>query len=558
MVEAASPTKSTRSYPDDEPGRLTIQTPEGKKPSKEDKNTTPGTVKSDIEGQFEEQDSSESKGRWTKSSLLKLGVLVFLSIVAFVLILILATGNSGPELPDYPTQEPTMSPTQVPTTPPVNFPTAKPTPFPTKSPTVSPTASPTDRPTSDVEGDIRVILTGEDVAVATLPSALALGWLAEEAALDSKGAEAALEAYRAEPDRLVQRLAVLTIDFALQFDDSSEGNIFAPTIDDTDGDDDDADADADADTDGDADNSGVEVLDPGNFFFDDAADDGNNRRTQEEPLVPTYAVFGVDECEWPTVVCNATNGVVTRLQMGLMGLPGRIPSEIGLLTSLTYLDLAQNELKGSIPETIFQMTSLQQLYLYQNQLTGTLSAEAGVNWSQLTRLHLSQNQLTGSIPPEWKSGVDEIQNFRYINLSNNKLSGVIPRNLRWRQLFFLDLGHNQLTGTLPVTLGENFIRLKHLHLDHNSFSGTLPESYINVGNGRLEQLTINNNQLTGEVPDNHELSNKLVLFNLQNNLFDEGLGKGTCELAVFVGGENVDFKADCDICDCKSFFCEDC
>ena len=146
----------------------------------------------------------------------------------------------------------------------------------------------------------------------------------------------------------------------------------------------------------------------------------------------------------------------------------------------------------------------------------------------------------------------------YVNFKSNKLTGTIPSSLRWRNLFYLDLGNNLLTGTLPVDLGEKFVELRHLHLDHNQFRGTLPLSYINVSNGRLEQFTIDHNQLTGAVPDDHELGNKLVMFTMQENNFSEDLGKGTCRLSVFEGGENVETKADCSICSCGFPFCSDC
>jgi hypothetical protein len=76
-------------------------------------------------------------------------------------------------------------------------------------------------------------------------------------------------------------------------------------------------------------------------------------------------------------------------------------------------------------------------------------------------------------------------------------------------MFYFDVGYNQLTGQLPNDLGEEFARLRHLHLDHNRFTGTLPTSYIVVGNGRLESLTVDNNQLGGAVPSNFEFLNKL-------------------------------------------------
>lgn len=40
-----------------------------------------------------------------------------------------------------------------------------------------------------------------------------------------------------------------------------------------------------------------------------------------------------------------------------------------------------------------------------------------------------------------------------------------------------------------------------------------------------------------------------VAYTLHNNTFD-GIGKDTCHLSVFNGGEMVEFTTDCDICDC--------
>ena len=100
--------------------------------------------------------------------------------------------------------------------------------------------------------------------------------------------------------------------------------------------------------------------------------------------------------------------------------------------------------------------------------------------------------------------------------------------------------------------------LTDLFLDHNEFVGTLPESYITVGNGRLESLAINDNFLTGQVPDNHVMFNKLVMFTMENNDFNVAL-RDTCKLDVFEGGEAVEVKADCDICSCdKGVACTNC
>lgn len=68
-----------------------------------------------------------------------------------------------------------------------------------------------------------------------------------------------------------------------------------------------------------------------------------------------------------------------------------------------------------------------------------------------------------------------------------------------------------MTGSLPNDIGETMFHLRHLHLDHNKFRGTIPLSYNSVGNGRLESLTLHDNQLTGVVPGPRPMYNKLTL-----------------------------------------------
>jgi Leucine-rich repeat (LRR) protein len=83
------------------------------------------------------------------------------------------------------------------------------------------------------------------------------------------------------------------------------------------------------------------------------------------------------------------------------GLVGTIPTEIGLLTSLTHLDLDGNiGITGTIPTQLGLLTQLTHLDLDQNTLTGTIPTELGLLSSALQVLELNNNQLWGTIPTE--------------------------------------------------------------------------------------------------------------------------------------------------------------
>jgi Leucine-rich repeat (LRR) protein len=95
----------------------------------------------------------------------------------------------------------------------------------------------------------------------------------------------------------------------------------------------------------------------------------------------------------------------------------------------------------------------------------------------------------------------------YLNVYRNQLTGSIPRYMKdLSKLFLLDLGHNQVTGTLPAEIGGKNTALKHLHLDHNQFVGTIPPSYTQYG---METLSLDHNQLVGSVPSDYSSMSEL-------------------------------------------------
>ena len=56
-------------------------------------------------------------------------------------------------------------------------------------------------------------------------------------------------------------------------------------------------------------------------------------------------------------------------------LVGPIPTELGNLDSLTYLDVARNSLTGTIPTELGNLNSLAVLYIEENSLEGTIPME---------------------------------------------------------------------------------------------------------------------------------------------------------------------------------------
>ncbi|XP_078150816.1 uncharacterized protein LOC144546166 [Carex rostrata] len=90
-----------------------------------------------------------------------------------------------------------------------------------------------------------------------------------------------------------------------------------------------------------------------------------------------------------------------------------------------------------------------------------------------------------------------------MDLSNNSFTGLAvqspPVNGN-NQLVAIDLGFNQIEGTLPVQLAQ-FSSLISVSLRHNSLTGHVPAEYCMAKEGDgFRRLFLDGNFLNGEVP----------------------------------------------------------
>lgn len=196
--------------------------------------------------------------------------------------------------------------------------------------------------------------------------------------------------------------------------------------------------------------------------------------------------------EIPPEIGNLSN--LTHLYLYSNQLNGEIPPEIGNLSNLEYLDLSWNQLTGVIPPEIGNLSNLISLKLNQNQLNGRIPPEIG-NLSNLYNLNLGGNQLSGEIPP----GIWNLSNLTSLYFNSNQLNGEIPPEVgNLSNLEILSLGGTILSGEIPPEIG-NLSNLKQLSLMYNQLSGAIPSEIGNLSN--LEWLWLMNNQLSGIIPE---------------------------------------------------------
>ncbi len=254
------------------------------------------------------------------------------------------------------------------------------------------------------------------------------------------------------------------------------------------------------------------------------------------------------------------------LRLERNSLTGSIPSELGGLVQLEALRLERNSLTGSIPSELGNLLQLKSLRLFRNGLTGLIPPELS-NITQLLDMNLGNNFLTGLIP----SKLAKMVALQDLNLRNNQLSGFIPSELgNLQSLTILDLGNNtDLEGILPrsfLKLNLSYVDIRKTGICEQQDAGFLEwrssisryyaeectprqiersaliELYkktegdswrnatgwnsrdplrdwhgVRIRNGRVTELSLSNNALTGSIPGEVANFTELKVLNLAGN-----------------------------------------
>ena len=157
-----------------------------------------------------------------------------------------------------------------------------------------------------------------------------------------------------------------------------------------------------------------------------------------------------------------------------------------------YVLLDGFELKGTLPIELQHLSVLQELSLSKNSFQGTIP-----DWQDMSNLYyldLSSNDLSGEIPGSiWQHPL-----LRFLYLHENELSGNLTNFQNATFSPFLQdvwLDDNQLTGIIPNWIAK-MSSLSNWFCVNNLLEGTLPRRV----SASLQFLDASNNSLTGTIP----------------------------------------------------------
>ncbi|KAK4589546.1 hypothetical protein RGQ29_020210 [Quercus rubra] len=198
------------------------------------------------------------------------------------------------------------------------------------------------------------------------------------------------------------------------------------------------------------------------------------------------------------------------LSISVNNLSGPIPSFLGKITTLKHLSLQSNMFSGMVPHEFGNLVNLEHLRISSNNFIGRMP-DLFHSWKQLQRLEIQATGFEGPIPYSISilSNLTELrisdlvgEGSKFPNLSSMKgmkrlmlkgcnISGQIPTYISdMTQLLTLDLSFNRLDGIIPY-FGD-LTRLTYLCLTSNFLTGSVPDWIMSRDSKYQIDLSYNN------------------------------------------------------------------
>mmetsp|Transcript_24032 Transcript_24032/g.39748 ORF Transcript_24032/g.39748 Transcript_24032/m.39748 type:complete len:772 (+) Transcript_24032:52-2367(+) len=143
-------------------------------------------------------------------------------------------------------------------------------------------------------------------------------------------------------------------------------------------------------------------------------------------------------------------------------------------------------------------------------------------------------------PETFGSGGKFADQVSYINLGENNLHGKLPEELKYLgSLVQLILSENFIGGSIPEGLFAGFQQLHTLYLDNNFMTGQVPDKFNHMD--FLRFLDLSGNSFEGPIPGTFQFADDLVDVRLNNNVFSGEIPNAFSKisnLSVFMAGSN--------------------
>ena len=180
------------------------------------------------------------------------------------------------------------------------------------------------------------------------------------------------------------------------------------------------------------------------------------------------------------------------------------------ITSLTSLDLPQNNITKIWQRAFYSLADLRYLDLSGNSIT-TLHSQTFYYNTRLIVLTLSRNNITDIHPATFQNNVG----LERISMDGNKITAIDPELFKNNvELLGVHLGNNRITNIHPSTFRNNR-KLGSVYLRGNKIISINPETFKQ--NSQLLNLDLSNNRISDIHPSTFRNNSRLGHLDISRN-----------------------------------------
>ena len=226
----------------------------------------------------------------------------------------------------------------------------------------------------------------------------------------------------------------------------------------------------------------------------------------------------ISVCKWYGCGCNNIYiDIITSFEMPALLNPQQVPTVIGMLSKLEVLTIDDANIVGTLPTELFHLHQLKQMTVISS-MEDMLPSDIG-NLRSLEYLEIRENRFDGQIPTE----LGLLQSLAYLDISYHEYftESTIPFEIgNLLSLKTLDMSRNGLRGTLPSEL-FGLVSLEELNLSWNNLSGSLP---LSMELPSLREMDLKYNILTGMLPGALGSLESLEVLNINVSVYNVIVG----------------------------------
>ena len=218
-------------------------------------------------------------------------------------------------------------------------------------------------------------------------------------------------------------------------------------------------------------------------------------------------------CGWYGVLCDNTTNHILAINMARNNLQGNLyVPRLKNLHFLLGLCLEINAINGDLEKILVNMPKyVLRLSLAYNQIHGSIPENIVSVVPILSKLQLSGNPVGGKIP----ESLGDLVDLTVLSIGETTIRGFIPQAIsKLKRIWFLDLEALELEGDMSIF--QNLTKLAYIHLSSNRITGNIPED-LGLRYPSLVELLLQNNNLSGTLPQSIGFLDKLVTLNVARN-----------------------------------------